>query len=156
MHEEKGSNWTGLVRERSATNKSNGFSGAFGVGKFAPYNFSSLRTVLYSTKTDGGETAFQGKAILTTFKEEGKNKQNIGLFGNTTIENFDAIFNLDEIATVVRRSEIGTDIFVLGFEKEDEDDWVEQSAISVIEYFFIQYTKEIWKSRYAMGRRLWK
>lgn len=141
VHEEKGSNWTGLVRERSATNKSNGFSGAFGVGKFAPYNFSSLRTVLYSTKTDGGETAFQGKAILTTFKEEGKNKQNIGLFANTTSENFDAIFNVDEIAPVFRRSEIGTDIFVLGFEKEDEDDWVEQSAISVIEYFFYSIYK---------------
>ena len=40
VRDEKGSNWTGLVRERSATNKSNGYSGAFGVGKFAPYNFS--------------------------------------------------------------------------------------------------------------------
>lgn len=139
VHEEKGSNWTGLVRERSATNKSNGSSGAFGVGKFAPYNFSSLRTVLYSTKTYGGEAAFQGKAILTTFKEEGKNKQNIGLFADTTSENFDAIFNIDEIAPVFQRSEIGTDIFVLGFEKDD--DWVEQVAISVIEYFFYSIFK---------------
>ena len=39
VKEETGSNWTGLVRERSATNKSNTSSGAFGVGKFAPYNF---------------------------------------------------------------------------------------------------------------------
>ena len=139
VHEEKGSNWTGLVRERSATNKSNGSSGAFGVGKFAPYNFSSLRTVLYSTKTDEGETAFQGKAILTTFREESKFKQNIGLFADTTSENFDAIFNTDEIAPVFRRSEIGTDIFVLGFEKDD--DWVEQAAISVIEYFFYSIYK---------------
>lgn len=49
VKEETGSNWTGLVRERSATNKSNASSGAFGVGKFAPYNFTSVRTVLYST-----------------------------------------------------------------------------------------------------------
>lgn len=140
VHEEKGSNWTGLVRERSATNKSNGSSGAFGVGKFAPYNFSELRTVLYSTKTRDGETAFQGKAILTTFSEydtdKQKNiiKQNIGLFADTNSDNYDAVFSVDDIAPVFRRDVIGTDLFVLGFEKEE--DWIEQSAISVIEYFF--------------------
>ena len=140
VHEEKGSNWTGLVRERSATNKSNGSSGAFGVGKFAPYNFSALRTVLYSTKTREGETAFQGKAILTTFSEfdEAKRKnvvkQNIGLFADTDSDNFDAVFSVDDIAPVFRRDVVGTDLFVLGFEKEE--DWIEQSAISVIEYFF--------------------
>ena len=131
---EKGTDWTGLVRERSATNKSNGSSGAFGVGKFAPYNFTSIRTVLYSTKTVNNEYAFQGKALLTTFKENGKNKQNIGLFADINSENFDAVFDPADIAPVFRRTEIGTDIFVLGFEKED--DWVEQTAISVIEYFF--------------------
>ena len=140
VHEEKGSNWTGLVRERSATNKTNGSSGAFGVGKFAPYNFSALRTVLYSTKTREGEIAFQGKAILTTFSEfdedKQKNvvKQNIGLFADTGSDNYDAVFSVDDIAPVFRRDVVGTDLFVLGFEKEE--DWIEQSAISVIEYFF--------------------
>lgn len=136
---ETGSNWTGLVRERSATNKSNESSGAFGVGKFAPYNFTSIRTVLYSTKTIDGEYAFQGKSILTTFKEDGKNKQNIGLFANTESENFDAVFDMEDVATVFRRSEIGTDIFVLGF--EEQRDWIEQSALSVIEYFFYSIYK---------------
>lgn len=136
VQEETGSNWTGLVRERSATNKSNASSGAFGVGKFAPYNFTSVRTVLYSTKTIDDEYAFQGKAILTTFKENGKIKQNIGLFADKDSENYDAVFDENNIAPVFRRSEPGTDIFVIGFEKEDEDNWVEQSAISVIEYFF--------------------
>lgn len=140
VHEEKGSNWTGLVRERSATNKSNGSSGAFGVGKFAPFNFSSLRTVLYSTKTRDGETAFQGKAILTTFSEYDESakknvtKQNIGLFADSDSDNYDAVFSVNDIAPVFRRNKVGTDLFVLGFEKED--DWIEQSAISVIEYFF--------------------
>lgn len=132
--EEKGTNWTGLVRERSATNKTNSSSGAFGVGKFAPYNFSSLRTVLYSTVTRDNETAFQGKALLTTFKDNNILKQNIGLFANEEGENFDAIFDANDIAPVFRRDKIGTDIFVLGFEKEN--DWVEQSVISVIEHFF--------------------
>ena len=134
VDEEKGSNWTGLVRERSATNKSNGSSGAFGVGKFAPYNFSSIRTILYSTKTVKNEVAFQGKTILTTFKEDNKNKQNVGLFANTNSENYDAIFDMNDVAPSFRRTETGTDIFVLGFKKDE--DWVDQMAISVLEYFF--------------------
>lgn len=136
---EKGSNWSGLVRERSATNKTSNSSGAFGVGKFAPYTFSSLRTVFYSTKTVEGETAFQGKALLTTFKENNILKHNIGLFADTTSENYDAVLSAEDIAPVFRRTECGTDIFVLGFEKEP--DWMEQSAISVIEYFFYSIFK---------------
>jgi hypothetical protein len=137
--EEKGSNWSGLVRERSATNKTSGSSGAFGVGKFAPFNFSSLRTIFYSTQTVRGETAFQGKAILTTFKEDNILKHNIGLFANKDSENFDAVLSQEDIAPVFRRDAIGTDIFVLGF--ENEADWMEQSAISVIEHFFYSIYK---------------
>lgn len=135
----KGSNWSGLVRERSATNKTSGSSGAFGVGKFAPYTFSDLRTVFYSTKTIEGETAFQGKALLTTFEENNVEKSNIGLFADTTSPKFDAVFSMDDVAPVFRRKELGTDIFVLGFKKDP--DWMEQSAISVIEYFFYSIFK---------------
>ena len=141
VHEEKDSNWTGLVRERSATNKSNGASGSFGVGKFAPYNFSELRTVLYSTKTRDGEIAFQGKSILTTFKEKGIKKHNIGLFANINSSNYDAVFDINDIAPVFRREKVGTDIYVIGFEKSDDEDWVDQAAISVIEYFFYSIYK---------------
>ena len=137
--EEKGSNWSGLVRERSATNKTSSSSGAFGVGKFAPYTFSSLRTVFYSTKTVKGEIAFQGKALLTTFKENNILKHNIGLFADTTSDNYNAVLSVEDIAPVFRREVCGTDIFVLGFEKES--DWMEQSAISVIEYFFYSIFK---------------
>jgi len=136
---EKGSKWSGLVRERSATNKTGGSSGSFGVGKFAPFTFSSLRTVFYSTKTVDNEIAFQGKALLTSFKEDGVLKNNIGLFADTVSENYDAVLSSDQIAPVFRREEVGTDIFVLGFEKDT--DWMEQSAISVIEYFFYSIYK---------------
>lgn len=139
VHAVKGSNWSGLVRERSATNKTSGSSGAFGVGKFAPYTFSDLRTVFYSTKTVNGETAFQGKALLTTFEEDGVEKSNIGLFADTTSKKYDAVFSSDDIAPVFQRDELGTDIFVLGFKKDP--DWMEQSAISVIEYFFYSIYK---------------
>ena len=150
--EEKGSNWSGLVRERSATNKTSGSSGSFGVGKFAPFTFSSLRTVFYSTKTVKDEIAFQGKALLTTFKEGNTLKNNIGLFADTTTSNYDAVLSVDDIAPVFRRDKYGTDLFVLGFEKED--DWMEQSAISVIEYFFYSIYKGNLEVEIAEGPKL--
>lgn len=143
VHEEKGSNWSGLVRERSATNKTNGDSGAYGVGKFAPFTFSSVRTIFYFTKTIDGETAFQGKALLTTFKDKkGILRNNIGLFArepNEEYPNYDAVFNEEDIAPVFCRKECGTDIFVLGFEKEPK--WMELTALSVLEHFFYSIYK---------------
>lgn len=150
--EETGSNWSELVRERSSTNKSSSSSGAFGVGKFAPFTFSSLRTVFYSTKTIYGENAFQGKALLTTFKENNVLKHNVGLFADTSSSNYDAVLSVDDIAPAFRRDEIGTDIFVLGFEKES--DWMEQSAISIIEYFFYSIYKGNLTVEVAEGDRV--
>lgn len=135
VHAKKGTNWTGLVRERGATNKSNAASGANGVGKFAPFNFSSLRTVLYNTQTIDGETAFQGKTILTTFEDEnGQIMQNVGLFAEKNGDSFDPIFDEKVLPDVFQRTENGTDVFVLGFKKDD--DWIEQSVLSVLENFF--------------------
>ncbi len=132
---EKGSNWTGLVREISATNKGNGQSGAFGVGKFAPFNFSSLRTIVYSTYNKDNEFALQGKTILTTFRDtDTKLKQNVGLFGLVENEDCKAIYDINDIPETFKRTEYGTDVFVLGF-KEDKD-WMQQITVSVLEYFF--------------------
>lgn len=133
--EEKGSNWTGLVREISATNKGNGKSGSFGVGKFAPFNFSQIRTIIYSTHNKDGETALQGKTILTTFRDEdGKLKQNVGLFGLIEEEDCKAIYDPNDAPDIFNRTECGTDLFVIGFKNEEE--WMQQVAVSVLEYFF--------------------
>ena len=136
-HEEKGSNWTGLVREISATNKGNDKSGSFGVGKFAPFNFSKLRTIIYSTLNKDEETALQGKTILTSFRDtDGKLKQNVGLFGeyDETSNDCLAIYDMNNIPEIFKRNEIGTDLFIAGF--KEEEDWKEQIIISVLEYFF--------------------
>lgn len=133
--QEKGSNWTGLVREISATNKGNGKSGAFGVGKFAPFNFSSLRTIIYSTYNKDNEVALQGKTILTTFRDKDeKLKQNVGLFGLLEDEDCKAIYDAQDIPDVFRRTKYGTDLFVLGF--QEDEDWMQQIAVSVLEFFF--------------------
>jgi hypothetical protein len=134
--------WYKLVRSNSSTNKSNGSSGSQGVGKFAAYNFTRLRTILYSTLTEDGARGIQGKTILTTFRapEDGKKRVNRARFGMPVAdEDVLPISNEEEIPTVFHRSDIGTDIFVIGFEKDQ--DWLEQIAMSVIEFFFFAVYK---------------
>ena len=128
--------WYKLVKSNSSTNKSNESSGSQGVGKFAVYNFTKLRTVLYSTLTENGCRGIQGKTILTTFRDpvDKKKRVNRARFGKLVDEDVFPISADEEIPSVFHRSEIGTDIFVIGFEKDD--DWLEQIAMSVIEFFF--------------------
>ena len=70
------------------------------------------------------------------FTKSNKLKHNIGLFAEEETENFDAVLDPNDIAPVFRRDELGTDIFVLGFEKEMDADWMVRCAICVIELFF--------------------
>lgn len=130
----KDTNWSGLVREKGATNKSEGKGGSHGVGKFAPYSFSSLRTVLYSTKNTEEETAFQGKTILTSFKENGQIFHNVGVFGLNSDPTSPPVFDMDLVPRSFQRDRVGTDVIVVGFERDD--DWKEQIIVSVLQYCF--------------------
>lgn len=127
--------WYGLVKSFSSTNKSDGSSGSQGVGKFATYNFTKLRTVLYSTHTEGGKIGFQGKTILVTFRDQdGSKRVNKARFGKPITEDVLPVTEENDIPAVFRRNKPGTDIYIIGFEKDD--DWLEQMAMSVIEFFF--------------------
>lgn len=128
--------WYGLVKSFSSTNKSDGSSGSQGVGKFATYNFTELRTVLYSTRTEDNEIGFQGKTILVTFRDgENRKRVNKARFGKPISEDVLPITEKDDIPEIFRRNEPGTDIYVIGFEPDD-DNWVKLMAMSVIECFF--------------------
>ena len=141
VKEKKGSNWTGLVKESGATNKGSGQSGSFGVGKFAPFNLSCIRTIIYSTKNKDGEIAIQGKTILTTFEDDqGIERQHIGLFGESDgKEGCKPIYDPSKMPELFRREDTGTDLFILAF--KDEPEWMDLIAKSVLDDFF--YT--IWK-----------
>ena len=59
-HEEYNSPWCNLTKSSGASDKSGGAGGSFGIGKFAPYACSVLRTVFYSTSDTEGICAAQG------------------------------------------------------------------------------------------------
>lgn len=142
-----GSEWTGLVREIGSNIKVDGSGGSVGVGKYAPFLLSGLRTLFYGTIDETGKTAFQGHAILTSFADEkGKGRQGDGFWGfydeteewNKPLTDFEAL--KEYFSPLFTRKQVGTDIFVMDFKQEDA--WQEQLVCSIINNFFFS----IWNS----------
>lgn len=129
--EDQEQSWFHLVRSSGASTKGGGEGGSFGLGKHAPFAASRLRTVFYSTRTDDGASAFQGVARLVTFDAENGRVQPTGYLGGLGGR---AVRNKKEIPKAFRRTEPGTDVYVLGYHADH--DWQEQFVYSVLENFW--------------------
>ena len=110
--------WFGLVKSRGVSNKRDADSGgAFGIGKDAPLAASALRTVLYSTRTEGDNVAFQGVCRLVTHEnDEGKRTQGTGFIGNYDEyePSFLALRDPESIPKAFRRESQGLSMWILG------------------------------------------
>ncbi|XRG77007.1 hypothetical protein V5E38_14230 [Rossellomorea sp. GAMAL-10_SWC] len=128
------SSWNSLIKAIGVSNKESNAGGSFGIGKNAPFACSALRTVFYGTKDIDGNYAFQGKTILATHKKNGELTQGTGYFGKTEKNRpiFDSEVNLPNI---YKREKIGTDLFVMGF--NGEENWESEIIKSVLENFLI-------------------
>lgn len=143
-------NTTGLIVTASGTSafnalvKAKGVSavkaddsgGSFGIGKYAAFATSELRTVFYSTAYDSPdgvpEFRFQGKSILTSHTDTaGHSKRATGYWGESEFHPISDPLKCPEWA---RRSERGTSVFSIGFRKSS--DWQAQLAASVVQNFF--------------------
>lgn len=131
--------WFGLVKSRGVSNQQGDESGgAFGIGKDAPLAGSQFRTVLYSTRTRDGYTAFQGVCRLVTHKDgNGELTQGTGFIGD-----FDAgqkvsraLRSLEVIPECFRRTEPGLDVWILG-SRHSEDAWAEPFIRSALANFW--------------------
>jgi hypothetical protein len=133
---------TGQSKKESDTS-----AGSFGIGKFAPFNLSRLRTIFISTvwKDDLGDLHHyvQGKSRLMSFVDaEGKTHQATGFWGE--IERCQPVTGGPErVAKWLRRAEnraslsskdVGTTLYVLGF--PDIPEWREILAATIAENFF--------------------
>jgi hypothetical protein len=112
--------------------------GSFGIGKFAPYAVSELRTVFVSTIFKSLEESIvqytQGKSILMSHDDEvGNRRQGIGFWG--VKDKCQPVEGGQELPQWLIRSEIiGTKLLLLGF--DDHEGWEESLAASVAENFF--------------------
>lgn len=121
-------------------------AGSFGIGKFAPYAVSKLRTVFVSTIfVDASSVAqqyTQGKSILMSHDDpEGNRHHGIGFWGVT--DKCQPIIGFDQAmpSWLVRstssegaKEHIGTKLVILGFDSNNK--WEESLAASIVENFF--------------------
>jgi hypothetical protein len=128
------SNWVKLTRSVGDSDKEGGAGGSFGIGKYAPFASSDIRTVFYGTKDQKGKFAFQGVARLVTHEQKGEETQGTGYFGVNAKNR--PITLQGDIPTTFRRKQIGTDIYVAGFHAQ-HGDWAEDIIKSVLENFFV-------------------
>lgn len=132
-HAEYNSPWCNLTKSSGASDKAGSAGGSFGIGKFAPFACSKLRTVFYSTLDVETVEAYQGISRITSFKlDSGEITTGVGYYGgagNTPIYNQ---FHLQP--TFSRNAgNPGTDIYVVGF--KTTDDWKNDIVASVVDGF---------------------
>lgn len=133
--------WQNLVKASGVSDKGGASGGSFGIGKSAPYACSDLRTVFYATYDKNGLKASQGIARLVSFALKSKFLKRdtdnittgIGYYGE--MDRNRAIPECRSLDKGFRRSESGTDVFILGF--TNKNDWQNEVIASVLDDFLI-------------------
>jgi hypothetical protein len=133
-------NFYAFMSAVGVTNKSAaGAGGSFGFGKGAYYAASPLRIIAVSSIYDSNKFIFQGKARLTTHKnDEGQRCDYTGLFGT---ESGKPLTDNSVLPDVLKRKERGTDISIIGF-NSDNQQWKVSLIKSIINNFWLSIWEE--------------
>lgn len=133
--------WVDLTKSSGVSDKAKGGSmGSFGIGKFATFANSSLRTIFFNTIDVNGEKAFQGISRLTSFvNEDGETTQGMGYLGR--MKTYPEYENISLDPSFFRlNDQTGTDIFIPGF-KNLENKWEEEIVSAVLDgYLYAIYS----------------
>ncbi len=127
--------WFRLIKKQGSASMHGAGGGTFGIGQRAPFAFSRLRTVFYSTLTSNGQHAFIGKTILSSFRENKRVFRPIGFWGvhSGDDQGVQAIREAKDIPEPFRRTTTGTDLYITGF---DPEGWKNRVVDSVVCNFF--------------------
>lgn len=132
-----------FMKSNGVSEKSNSTaSGSFGIGKYAPFAASHLRTVFVSTTYLQDEktpvTLSQGKAVLTSFKKDEATHRGTGYWGVT--KGYEPLqgASVEQLPVWLQRDGsfdgIGTSIYILAV-KESEG-WLNHLASAIVESYF--------------------
>ena len=129
------SKWEALTKGTGSNAKDQkDAAGSFGLGKFAAFAATKLRTVLYSVayeSTPGQlHRRFQGKTILVSHEIGGKRLRKTGYFGDS---DFHPARDTD-VPRPFRLQEPGTALYIPGY--EPTRNWQRVSASTVVKHFF--------------------
>lgn len=142
-------NWQALVKMQGVSQKEQdqGAGGSHGIGKYAPYAVSALRTVFYYTcyeANNGLIEKLQGKALLMSHGDIEKRTQGTGFFGiKKGCRELSGVY-IDSILKKLKLVEKGapthgTALTIVGFQKDDY--WQRRIAASVIGNYFYAISK---------------
>jgi hypothetical protein len=124
--------WCNLTKSSGASDKAGTAGGSYGIGKFAPFACSSIRTVFYNTLDDQDESAFQGVSRIVSFKNDiGQITTGTGYFGG---DRNSPIFENIVLDPSFSRNKSGTDIYIAGF-KFHSLEWKDSIIASVLDGF---------------------
>ena len=115
------SDWSNLIKSSGTSDKHATAGGSYGIGKFATYAASSLRTVFYSTKDSKNVEATQGVTRLVSFNVDEQSEeltQGIGFYG--VPQKHERIPKLISLDPSFNRHSSGTDIFIAGYIIQNE------------------------------------
>ncbi|HIT21451.1 MAG TPA: hypothetical protein IAB56_00570 [Candidatus Scybalousia intestinigallinarum] len=122
-----------LTRGTGISDKNGSKGGSKGIGKFASFVASSFNTVFYSTLNMDGEKGYIGICKLCSTRMEGTDEktQGTGYFGLDN-KNMPILedFNLDKS---YKRETTGTDIYILGFRKNNN--WKKELITKILDSF---------------------
>lgn len=130
--DDKSGRWYRLVRSVGVNKMTGVGGGSFGIGKGAPIAASTIRTVFYSTLNEK-EYIFQGRTRLITHIFDGSERRGTGFFG---IKGYKSVRDQSLIPEPFSRSERGTDVYIIGYNSDNED-WRQKLAISILENFWL-------------------
>lgn len=143
---ENGTPFFAFMKAKGQSRKGNDTAtGSYGIGKFAPYAVSKIRTIFISTVYQEDSGAYtqltQGKSILMSHDRDGKRKQGVGFWGIR--EKCQPVSGVSpNLAKWIQRANSkaalptskGSKLTVLGFDVAPN--WQEHLAVSVAENFF--------------------
>ena len=134
-----GRSWDALVFQEGSVQKSGAApGGSNGVGKNAVLNVSDLRTVFYSTRyiqrREGRVEKLQGKATLMDHPNPQDKSESLQHVGFYSMPHGEPVLTT-QIPDFFRLDNVGTGVFIMGFNPRSND-WTREVAAAVIENFF--------------------
>ena len=124
-----------LTKGSGITDKTGTTGGSKGIGKYASFVASSFNTVFYSTYTIDNESKCLGisKLCSAPIEDSDEKTMGIGYYGiDSKNEPIEGQLELDE---KFKRTSPGTDLYILGFRKEE--DWKEKILSKLLDSFLI-------------------
>lgn len=136
--------WNALTKLDGGATKTGDKAGAFGIGKNAPFANSDYRMVFYRTLNEDHEKAAQGMSRFISFPKNLDDSMHtmttgIGYYGNP--EGNLPVESINELEQLCERKEIGTDVFIYGFNAGVN--WNNDVTNEILENFLMSIHKDL-------------